>query len=247
MGIIISTHAPAGGATCFYPDEAGRIDTISTHAPAGGATRSSRTGGGRRTNFYSRPCGRGDFMTRSALWKVHEFLLTPLREGRQNRAIQSPAATAISTHAPAGGATGLFNMAGIPTIISTHAPAGGATIAPILQVIGQILFLLTPLREGRLRHVGNDDQSVLYFYSRPCGRGDLCGGHASGGHHAISTHAPAGGATLAAHDALIAGGLFLLTPLREGRRGRDDGVHIAANFYSRPCGRGDTSTVILSG
>ena len=56
----------------------------------------------------------------------------------------------ISTHAPAGGATFqlLYNVP-VGLLISTHAPAGGATLA------AKVVFCL-----------------VLYFYSRPCGRGD---------------------------------------------------------------------------
>ena len=57
---IISTHAPAGGAT-RADEQAVRIGHISTHAPAGGATRFPRWC--RHSNkpyFYSRPCGRGD-------------------------------------------------------------------------------------------------------------------------------------------------------------------------------------------
>ena len=61
-----------------------------------------------------------------------------------------------------------------------------------------MIFLLTPLREGRLEPY--DD--VLFF--------DL-----------ISTHAPAGGATeLTSEES--ASELFLLTPLREGRLGKYD-------------------------
>ena len=106
--IRISTHAPAGGATfhqgankhariifLLTPLREGRPSPtlaaaqklfISTHAPAGGATRSSRTGGGRRTNFYSRPCGRGDALKAAADAADDEFLLTPLREGRPGEA-----------------------------------------------------------------------------------------------------------------------------------------------------------------
>ena len=83
---VISTHAPAGGATpragtsvrCtpyFYSRPCGRgdvrtytrnpiIHVISTHAPAGGAT--PRAGKSVRCTpyFYSRPCGRGDVILR---------------------------------------------------------------------------------------------------------------------------------------------------------------------------------------
>ena len=56
-------------------------------------------------------------------------------------------------------------------LISTHAPAGGAT--PVLfQNQGNPLFLLTPLREGRLQALYRAFDSKI-----------------------ISTHAPAGGAT----------------------------------------------------
>ena len=102
------------------------------------------------------------------------------------------------------------------------------------------IFLLTPLREGR-RSLRIASLGKRYnFYSRPCGRGDggLVAGFAVDA--GISTHAPAGGATLADHNNLVgcetisthapAGGAtrssesgareparFLLTPLREGR------------------------------
>ena len=80
-GRKISTHAPAGGAT--LPGAAARRDTtISTHAPAGGATQPND----------------------NAL-ALHEFLLTPLREGRRSRGTRLHAYSGISTHAPAGGAT----------------------------------------------------------------------------------------------------------------------------------------------
>ena len=76
------------------------------------------------------------------------------------------------------------------------------------------------------------------FYSRPCGRGDK--------QHPrqrlavnISTHAPAGGATIGA-EMNEREAAFLLTPLREGRR---QGFSCCRtqnrDFYSRPCGRGD--------
>ena len=100
---------------------------ISTHAPAGGATRTSRKTRGRRAHFYSRPCGRGDMvppqlMRVPALFlltplregrpyllsentKFFLFLLTPLREGRLDQAMRGAMRYAISTHAPAGGAT----------------------------------------------------------------------------------------------------------------------------------------------
>ena len=99
----ISTHAPAGGAT--KADFIAHTDLlISTHAPAGGATLAARRLLPTSPHFYSRPCGRGD----RPLGPVHRRRL-------------------ISTHAPAGGAT--WGLIRIPSTRS--------------------LFLLTPLREGR--------------------------------------------------------------------------------------------------
>ena len=79
--IVISTHAPAGGATVVHGEWL-RADDISTHAPAGGATIACAT-----------PV------------RCVRFLLTPLREGRLQHQIAFIQLPGISTHAPAGGAT----------------------------------------------------------------------------------------------------------------------------------------------
>ena len=80
-----------------------------------------------------------------------------------------------------------------------------------------MLFLLTPLREGR---------PAWDRFREPKLR--------------ISTHAPAGGATLATMVQAFKQAIFLLTPLREGRRVlRKRGLPLDY-FYSRPCGRGDS-------
>ena len=76
-------------------------------------------------------------------------------------------------------------------------------------------FLLTPLREGRRKQLFHV-VPLINFYSRPCGRGDVKQDGAFAG-YAISTHAPAGGATYAEWA---------------GWKKKND-------FYSRPCGRGD--------
>ena len=81
---IISTHAPAGGAT-WLTYELITGAWISTHAPAGGATLLTSIPTSAR-HFYSRPCGRGD--ATEAIIKIAET---------------------ISTHAPAGGATAIFH------------------------------------------------------------------------------------------------------------------------------------------
>ena len=82
----------------------------------------------------------------------------------------------------------------------------------------------------------------LYFYSRPSARGDHRCSRASGERTPISTHAPLRGATWTYRLFKSLPGLFLLTPLCEGRprRGRGSGSTIG-NFYSRPSARGDAS------
>ena len=77
---VISTHAPAGGATVVAAVAAVRI-RISTHAPAGGATRSARTLSPKRANFYSRPCGRGDRSARTLSPKRANFYSRPCGRG----------------------------------------------------------------------------------------------------------------------------------------------------------------------
>ena len=64
---------------------------------------------------------------------------------------QIPPPCAISTHAPAGGATKLNCSTSGTLKISTHAPAGGATSDAFAQNENAVQFLLTPLREGRRR------------------------------------------------------------------------------------------------
>ena len=57
----------------------------------------------------------------------------------------------------------------------------------------------------------------------------------------ISTHAPAGGATHVPRTGSKNVNLFLLTPLREGRHDQGDTRPCGYDFYSRPCGRGDSN------
>ena len=100
----------------FYSRPCGRGDAgqswrnlyatrISTHAPAGGATKSRMLSLPSASNFYSRPCGRGDQLFWRLQIVLHRFLLTPLREGRQDEIAGLRCGFIISTHAPAGGAT----------------------------------------------------------------------------------------------------------------------------------------------
>ena len=81
-----------------------------------------------RPHFYSRPCGRGDISRTSGRGRWYEhFYSRPCGRGDERRPAFSAVRPSISTHAPAGGATGMPAAALRRFQISTHAPAGGAT------------------------------------------------------------------------------------------------------------------------
>ena len=122
---------------------------ISTHAPAGGATSSSLSSRHSRSVFLLTPLREG---RRKAVCHRHVGAVISTHApagGATIDAMNCGFRSIISTHAPAGGATGLqLQAAGIPPI-STHAPAGGATWASSQMRTNICGFLLTPLREGR--------------------------------------------------------------------------------------------------
>ena len=101
-------------------------ELISTHAPAGGATRRQRSRPPAPV-FLLTPLREGRLVPPQLMRVPALFLLTPLREGRRKTSDTKAVTITISTHAPAGGATsaGICNKTHIK--ISTHAPAGGAT------------------------------------------------------------------------------------------------------------------------
>ena len=188
-------------------------------------------------NFYSRPCGRGDAAALVCNRQI-PFYFYSRPCGRGDVFFQREEAVFhISTHAPAGGATSRIYYVDAASYISTHAPAGGATVAFAMARTVQSPFLLTPLREGRHRKHAIFDRK-LDFYSRPCGRGDASRKWSAPLPILISTHAPAGGATISNNGSseLV---VFLLTPLREGRPKPFAIAMLVPYFYSRPCGRGD--------
>ena len=125
----------------------GRI--ISTHAPAGGATSAAVTDGTSRTLFLLTPLREGRPVRGKTVLPFSAFLLTPLREGRHKWFLKEWRMRHISTHAPAGGATAKPGYGVQGHHISTHAPAGGATSPEDAASRSAPLFLLTPLREGR--------------------------------------------------------------------------------------------------
>ena len=146
------------------------------------------------SNFYSRPCGRGDAARSRWLSSTSkDFYSRPC--GRGDPALRIPRdRLCISTHAPAGGATRSRPPAGrggnyfysrpcgrgdlIVTesnasklIISTHAPAGGATRNGCAMLLVGAISTHAPAG-GATWSGGSSFQKIRDFYSRPCGRGD---------------------------------------------------------------------------
>ena len=127
-------------------------------------------------------------------WPSMRFLLTPLREGRRRTCRRPQRCRAISTHAPAGGATsGRTRYVASPSDFYSR-PCGRGDTAGRSAPGRFRYFYSRPCGRG-------DDflrvnwKTLIYFYSRPCGRGDRAG---------------------STMNFILA--LFLLTPLREGRR-----------------------------
>ena len=81
---------------------------------------------------------------------------------------------------------------------------------------GYVLFLLTPLREGR-RDSGVTAQLIGNISTHAPAGGATFMQHRRNEIREISTHAPAGGATDALREKKRWISVFLLTPLREGR------------------------------
>ena len=170
------------------------VSSISTHAPAGGATRFGVHAQNAGDDFYSRPCGRGD----------------------ARRCIVIESIDKISTHAPAGGATRHEHKKRINIADFYSRPCGRGDCRACVIIFVPVVFLLTPLREGRPKN------RKKFEWSK-----------------GISTHAPAGGATSKRQTAKDEGGDFYSRPC-----GRGDPCRLALqpfghHFYSRPCGRGD--------
>ena len=108
---------------------------------------------------------------------------------------------------------------------------------------------------------GTKTASRAYFYSRPCGRGDvksqrspvqilpflltplregrLSVADVAALQNRISTHAPAGGATQQIHSWHRSQIHFYSRPCGRGDVKLRLSLMLKLNFYSRPCGRGD--------
>ncbi len=195
--------------------------------------------------FYSRPYARGDSVIDYYANKLTISTHAPTR-GATDACHANTVAIGISTHAPTRGATFSPYRAYIRHLcISTHAPTRGATGLPVIRFrieanfysrpyargdlsLRQLaekygVFLLTPLREGRL---GKDTQIQIDAL--------------------ISTHAPTRGATRRRCEILDTSQPISTHAPTRGATHSARGIKIVRqNFYSRPYARGDLRLLFL--
>ena len=134
--------------------EASGLHRISTHAPAGGATNKNMDVAEAVKKFLLTPLREGRPARKRRIASSQRFLLTPLREGRPAR-LAAIGQRPLFLLTPLREGRLVIQHSDIALVaISTHAPAGGATYNGIKIKINQMQFLLTPLREGRLSKAG---------------------------------------------------------------------------------------------
>ena len=145
---------------------------ISTHAPAGGATSSHEVLSCRRIKFLLTPLREGRQFMQHRRNEIREISThAPAGGATRSAAKGHERGICISTHAPAGGATRVHRPECQAHPISTHAPAGGATGFARRTSRWRPDFYSRPC--GRGDHFTKcQARSRWNFYSRPCGRGD---------------------------------------------------------------------------
>ena len=253
--------APAGGATAatgrkqrkssyFYSRPCGRGDSvlcktwprrpISTHAPAGGATIQAFNYLLGFFYFYSRPCGRGDRRAGKSNLLSPYFYSRPCGRGDVQSDEYNTICIPISTHAPAGGATGRRSCWSRAALHFYSRPCGRGDPQFTLQesYITETDFYSRPCGRGD-RDASRVPAHDFDFYSRPCGRGDVIATPNAAVLATISTHAPAGGATETPSRSAICCTISTHAPAGGATHPRIYKKPPHLDFYSRPCGRGD--------
>ena len=126
---------------------------------------------------------------------LYVFLLPPLREGRRNHDLPAFTACAISTHAPARGATKCRRAPSRrrPHFHSRPYARGDKDVQDIVNEY--IIFLLPPLREGRLGKNLARKPGCGQFLLPPLREGRPYDVHDIRPYNMISIRAPTRGAT----------------------------------------------------
>ena len=147
---IISTHAPAGGATIIAECEEQGIQFLLTPLREGRLVL-QRLGGSHGKNFYSRPCGRGDTIGQQREILCCYFYSRPCGRGDPRK------------RGGAGARLYFYSR-----------PCGRGDLCQTGRSLCDTHFYSRPCGRGDLRRV-NKCEALADFYSRPCGRGDDAG------------------------------------------------------------------------
>ena len=188
--------------------------------------------------FYSRPCGRGDRSSPTSTSGKTIFLLTPLREGRLGRYPEQLAGDIHFYSRPCGRG----DRDGAPTCAWRASflltPLREGRPVELWPIPPHWIFLLTPLREGRLPS-GSQIIPADQFLLTPLREGRHHPDPTGDRPDTISTHAPAGGATVDKIGLFKVQQHFYSRPCGRGDGQRGQQRTHQHDFYSRPCGRGD--------
>jgi len=121
--------------------------------------------------FQSTPLHEGRRLGQELEGRVQGFQSTPLHEGRPRRSQELEQYVLVSIHAPARGATSVYQPAFMFGGVSIHAPARGATgSSGSCQAQGSV-SIHAPAR-GATGDAAHRAPSFARFNPRPCTRGD---------------------------------------------------------------------------
>ena len=188
----VSTHAPARGATASQPIRR-RSRAVSTHAPARGATIQAARGSFFPEFQLTRPRGARPQANRYAV-AAARFQLTRPRGARRHHRSPSPLLRAVSTHAPARGATLQSRKPSQATSSFNSRAREGRDLRLSSEPFTSMLFQLTRPRGARRRGSPPPTRQGRFQLTRPRGARPSVIGFSSTG-PPVSTHAPARGAT----------------------------------------------------
>ena len=126
LSLKVSTHAPAWGATEDNPALRDVLN-VSTHAPAWGAT-SNTNNGSRLANSFNPRSRMGSDLQKAGLSPSMMMFQPTLPHGERPRWLTCPALTlGFNPRSRMGSDAAQLNQASIRLAVSTHAPAWGAT------------------------------------------------------------------------------------------------------------------------